>query len=160
VAGANLSHANPPLEPTGLSVGGPLRAVFCRRLSGTPFGVSSKAIIAFQVAVNGEPVCTAGIDDFGVISAIMTWVGRRPEKSADGKSIEEELTFDVGGLDSTAAERLTWLKAELRVGDTVSIRVVDTDKVDGARERRKDDPEMVARAQRRYYEKLKQEYGE
>ena len=101
-----------------------------------------------------------GLDDFGVVSAILTWVRRTPEKSADGQSIEEELTFDVSGLDSTAAEHLEWLKTELRVGDTVSIRVVSADTVDGPHERRKDDPETVARAQRRYYEKLKREYGE
>ena len=117
-------------------------------------------MIAFQVTVNGSAVCTAGMNDFGVVSAIMTWVRRTPDKSADGKSIEEELTFDIGGLDSTAGEHLKWVKTELRVGDTVTIGIVDIDEVDAPGERRKEDPEAVAKAQRRYYERLKQEYGE
>ncbi|MGD0949603.1 MAG: hypothetical protein ABSA52_19520 [Candidatus Binatia bacterium] len=117
-------------------------------------------MIAFQVAVNGSEVCTAGISDFGVVSAIVTWVRRTPAKSADGKSIEEEPTFDVGGLDSSAGAHLKWLKTTLAVGDTITVRIVDRSRVDSPCERRKEDPEEVARAQRRYYERLKREYGE
>jgi hypothetical protein len=104
-------------------------------------------MIAFQVTVNGSEVCTAGISDFGVVSAIVTWVRRTPAKSADGKSIEEELTFHVGGLDS---EHLNWLRTTLNVGDTVTVRILDNAHVDAPGERRKEDPQEVARAQRRY----------
>jgi hypothetical protein len=117
-------------------------------------------MIAFQVAVNGSEVCTAGISDFGVVSAIVTWVRRTRAKSTDGKSIEEELTFDVGGLDSAAGEHLNWFRTTLNVGDTVTVWILDNAHVDAPGERRKEDPQEVARAQRRYYERLKREYGE
>jgi hypothetical protein len=117
-------------------------------------------MIAFQVAVNNREMCTAGVNDSGVISAIITWVRRTPEKSADGESIEEELTFDVLGLDSITGEHLKWLKTRLAVGDTITVRIVDRSRIDSPCERRKEDPEEIARAQRRYYERLKREYGE
>jgi hypothetical protein len=66
----------------------------------------------------------------------------------------------VGGLDSTAGEHLSWLKAELRPGDVVTIRVIDSDCADAPSERRQEDPEALARSERRYYEELKKRYGE
>jgi hypothetical protein len=59
-------------------------------------------MIAFEVSLNGKRVCTAGVQDFGVLSAIVSWVRRRPAQSRDGKTIEEELTVEVGGLVTEA----------------------------------------------------------
>lgn len=86
-------------------------------------------MIAFEISVNGDQVCTAGVEDFGVLTAIVSWVRRRPEKSRDGKTIEEELSAEVGSLNSLD-EHLTWLSQALKVGDSITIRVVDLDKVD------------------------------
>ncbi|MBI2837840.1 MAG: hypothetical protein HYX75_05975 [Acidobacteria bacterium] len=120
-------------------------------------------MIAFEVSVNGRMVCTAGVRDFGVLSAILTWARRRAEKSGDGLDIEEELTFDVGGLDSCAplaGEHLKWLGRSLVVGDSVSIRVVEVEQVDSPETRRREDPTEVMVAKRRYLERLKRELGE
>lgn len=108
-------------------------------------------------------MCTAGIADFGVLTAILSWARRRPENSRDGKNIEEELTFEVGGLDSTDAavsEHLKWLATPLQVGDTVSIRVIESDETEAPSERRREDPDVGAKAKQRYYEQLKREYGD
>ena len=117
-------------------------------------------MIVFKVSLNGKRVCTAGVRNFGVVSAIVTWVRRRPEKSRDGKSIEEELTADIGGLDSDANEHLKWLARRLNVGDRITVEVVDADRVDKPKRRYRDDPKKVERAKKRYFERLEKEFEE
>ena len=55
---------------------------------------------------------------------------------------------------------LKWLSESLRVGDSISIRIVEVEAADPPVERRRDDPEAVERSRRRYYEQLKREYGQ
>jgi hypothetical protein len=120
-------------------------------------------MIAFEVTLNGKRVCTAGVEDFGVLSTILTWVRRSPEHSRDGNTIEEELTAEVSALDTRdpkAGEHLKWLSETLRLGDSISIRIVDVEKVDPPTSRYCNDPEADARAKRQYYERLKREYGD
>jgi hypothetical protein len=117
-------------------------------------------MIAFEVSLNGKVVSTAGVKDFGVLTAILSWVRRRSDKARDGKTIEEELTFEVGGLDShnpDLSEHLKWLSKALHVGDVVSIHIVDRDAVNLPKSRKRDDPKKIAKAKRRYYERLKRE---
>lgn len=116
-------------------------------------------MIAFEVRVNDELICTAGVEDFGVLTAIVSWVRRRPEKSLDGNTDEEELTAEIGGLNSLD-ENLTWLSQALKAGDSISLRVVNADKVDAPIRKYKDDPAKMARARRCYYEELKKEFGD
>ena len=112
-------------------------------------------MVAFKVSLNGKHVCTAGVRHFGVVSTIATWVRRRPERSRAGRSIEERLTAEIGGLDSDAKEHLTWLAQRLRVGDRLSVEVVDADRVDKPKRRVREDPRMVDRAKKQYFERLK-----
>ena len=116
-------------------------------------------MIAFKVSLNGNDVCTAGIRDFGVLTAMVTWVRRKPEHRRTRQRIEEDLRVDIGGLDSVANEHLTWLRRHLRAGDRIAIEVVKSDSADTPRRRRRDDPRMVERAKRRYFERLKKEYA-
>lgn len=117
-------------------------------------------MIAFEVTLNGNRVCTAGIKEWGVLSAIVTWVRRQSEQGPDAGNVSEEIGLDVGGLDSTKGEHLKWILTALQVGDAITIRVVETVEVDTPQERRQDDPEANARGKRKYYEQLKREYGE
>lgn len=75
-------------------------------------------MIAFEISVNGEKLCTAGIGDKGVLSAIINGP-KRPNLS-------------VGGLAND--EHLHWLEREagfgLKVGDEVTVRIVEADCVD------------------------------
>jgi hypothetical protein len=114
-------------------------------------------MIAFKLSVNGEYICTAGVRAFGVLSATITWVGRKPENGRGDKTIEEELTADLGGLDSESKEHLKWWSQRLRVGDRLSIEVVETKRADKPKGRYRDDPKVVERAKRRYFERLKKE---
>ena len=116
-------------------------------------------MIAFEVSLNGKRACVAGVEGFGVLSAILSWVRRHPEKRR-GRTAEEGLTIDVGGLrseDSGPGEHLRWLSRSVRVGDRVSIRIVDTLKVDVPATRHRDDPVTIARAKRRYLQRLEKE---
>jgi hypothetical protein len=85
---------------------------------------------AFRALTNGREVCTAGVGSDGVLSANVTWVGSVRRGDAEG-----HLHFDVGGLDSRTGEPVRWAVPELRVGDEVSVLVVESDQVDPAQER-------------------------
>jgi hypothetical protein len=84
---------------------------------------------AFIVSLNGEKLIKAGIGPNGVLSTIVTWVGggRRPRGG--------DLLFSVGGLDSRSDEHVRWHTPELKVGDTVTVRIVESKKVDPENER-------------------------
>jgi hypothetical protein len=116
-------------------------------------------MIAFEVSLNGKRACVAGVEGFGVLSAILSWVRRHPEKRRQGRTAAEGLIV-VGGLRSEASgpgEHLKWISRSLRVGDRVSIRVVDTLKVDVPATRHRDDPVTIERAKRQYLQRLKKE---
>lgn len=73
-------------------------------------------MIAFEVWVNGEKKCTAGVGDEGVLTVIVNG--------------PDHPHLSVGGL--SGEEHLRWLKRGfmLKVGDEVTVRVVETEAVD------------------------------
>jgi hypothetical protein len=84
---------------------------------------------AFSVSVNGQKVATLGIGDDGVLSAIVSWVGSRPDREIDG------FRMSLGGLDSSVREHLRWPAPPLGVGDEVTIRLLEVEQVDAPTER-------------------------
>ena len=87
-------------------------------------------MIAFVVSVNGQQVGTYGIGDSGVVSAHVTWVGRPPDDPGD-------LSLSVGGLDSRTDEQVRWPDPpEIKIGDSITIRVIETNTVDTPIDRR------------------------
>ncbi len=76
-------------------------------------------MIAFELSVNGEKLCTAGVGDKGILNAIIG--GPNP------------LHLRVGGLSKE--KHLQWITPrpktfELKAGDEITIRIVETDVVD------------------------------
>ena len=117
-------------------------------------------MIAFEVNLNGKLICTASIEDIGVLTSMLTCVRRRA-RSQSHSGIEEELTFDVTALDGhdpKQTEHLKWLSEALHAGDSISIRIVEVEAADPPVERYRDDPEAVERAKRRYFDQMKREY--
>lgn len=86
-------------------------------------------MIALVVSVNGQPVYTVGVGDSGVLHAHVTWVGRPGEAS--------DLRLGIGGLDTRTDEHLCWEDPpEIKVGDTVTITVIETEAVDTPTDRK------------------------
>lgn len=124
-------------------------------------------MIAFEVTVNGNKVCVAGLEDLGVLSAILSWADRVPR--SDAQTNEEyptqELTLEVGGLQSArvnqAEQCISWVRRQLKVGDIVTINIKNLDSVDEPESRvLQNSEELVLQAKRRYFEELKKEFGE
>jgi hypothetical protein len=89
-----------------------------------------KAPVRFQVLVNGEQIALAGLGDFGVLTALLTWVKRDPALFPKNKArvtIEEwcEETLDVSVVGSRwpNASR-EFCKVELKPGDEVVVRIL------------------------------------
>jgi hypothetical protein len=86
-------------------------------------------MIAFVVSVNGQRVATIGIGDSGVLDTIVGWSGRTGEPG--------DLRLSIGGLDSHTDEHVRWSDPpEIKVGDTVSVQVIETDTVDPPTDRK------------------------
>lgn len=94
-------------------------------------------MICFEVMINGKKICTAGVGDAGVLSALLTFV-KRPKGSEEtqgnqdqGKS--ESIDLRVGGIanvDPETSEHVDWLHQYLSVGDEISIKVIEAAKCD------------------------------
>jgi hypothetical protein len=124
-------------------------------------------MIAFEISIDGQKKCTAGVSDLGVTSVIASWVRRASRDPTSGQPIpghfEEELTLDVGGLSHDpdgAPVHARWLRQPLKPGQHITIAVVETEKADPPRSREREDPTRAERQKREYYERLKREYGE
>ncbi|QDU35933.1 hypothetical protein Mal4_02150 [Maioricimonas rarisocia] len=76
----------------------------------------------FEVLLNGERICVAGIDGEGVLSVGLDYVKRQDE--------DPELNLHVGGLgqyrsDDPRSQHVTWPTPEsIGVGDEVTIRLI------------------------------------
>jgi hypothetical protein len=101
----------------------------------------------FEISINGQKVCTAGIEDFGVLSTTITRVKRNPNQADPAKlknsTLEEfleELTeVNVTGLDSNDSagehgKHVSWLRQPLKAGDEVLIRVLPPGESDAPKE--------------------------
>jgi hypothetical protein len=92
-------------------------------------------MVAFEVKVNQKLLCTAGVGDFGVLSAVLSWVsvnhGHGQNDKGRGEQ-DEETFFTVGGLRSE--EHLRWIDHKLvETGDEIVIRIVNVPKCDQPR---------------------------
>jgi hypothetical protein len=91
-------------------------------------------MLAFEVYINGKKQCTAGIAGPAVLTAAVCWVLRNP---AQRRLRRKELNLGVGGLVSRSDEHLEWLQRDLQSGDEVTIRILETARVDKPRKRRR-----------------------
>lgn len=55
-------------------------------------------------------------------------------------------------------EHLDWIKRHLKIGDEINIRVVETSNLTKPISRKREDPKLVEKSKRKYYESLKKEY--
>ena len=122
----------------------------------------------FEVHHNGEKLCTAGINDFGVLSAILTWVSHNPRKlqrwADEGRHLPEATALElrVGGLvsgEGESGEHLNWVNSTISIGDEIRIRIIDGPNSDPPKTRYADDPAYVEEQRRSYLLSTAKELG-
>lgn len=93
-------------------------------------------MLGFEIWKNGEKLATAGVNENGVISFMLTWVGKgagAPSLLAGGPAIEG-LDLRVGGIDASdpaGEQSVEWIEdTGLHIGDDIRIKLVSTDAVD------------------------------
>ena len=78
-------------------------------------------MIGFEISLNGKRLKVTGADD-GVLTVIITAV----------KPSRDLFKFHLSGRDEQTGEDLEWLVPAPHIGDEITVRIVDTDKVDPA----------------------------
>jgi hypothetical protein len=105
-------------------------------------------MLCFEVKVNGKVVCTAGVGDFGILSAILSWVNTHPssrqyEVDEKEQTETEDLFLSVGGMTSQEKgdnEHVRWLDQQpVLPGDEIVIRVLNQSTCDAPARRFRDD---------------------
>jgi len=114
-------------------------------------------MLAFDIHVNGKRIGTAGIGEPGVLSAILNWIGSEPRKGA--RKAGEFASIRVGGLVSSTDEHVTWARRNLRRGDEVVIRVVETDCPDRPSQRDRDTAGKIRSRQKRQVRRWAKSFG-
>lgn len=102
--------------------------------------------LCFEVTINDEPRILAGLRDLKVLTAILSFVADR-----------DELDLDVGGMVGRS-DHVRWLRRDMRRGDVVTIRIVDSDEAAEPATRERLDPASDADREREYYEHLRRKY--
>ena len=89
-------------------------------------------MLCFEVWRNDEKLTTAGIRETGVLSVILSWVGKEPNASSIAASSAEAIpgiSCVVGGIEG--ATSIDWCDTDqLRVGDELRIRLISSDHSD------------------------------
>ena len=76
---------------------------------------------AFEISLNGERLCVAGIGENGVLNTMITQVIGTDRN---------DLSLRTGGLISSTQEHVVWTPTSLNVGDEVFVRIIETETVD------------------------------
>ena len=106
---------------------------------------------AFEVFVNHKRLCSAGIGEDGVLTAIVTF--------ATKKGHRDDLELHVGGLISPVRENVTWAHDALKVGDEISVKIVDANTTDPPSRRERDDPADDLKRQKNYVRAMAKKLG-
>jgi hypothetical protein len=78
-----------------------------------------------EVHLNGNKLCTAGIGRDGVLNTTLNVVSREGEY---------DMEMRIGGLENN--EFLNWSTLGLRLGDEITVRIIETDSIDPPAERK------------------------
>jgi hypothetical protein len=94
-------------------------------------------MLCFEVSKNGKKLALSGLRESGVLSLMLTWVGKEPGASAAAASAVGPiagLDFRVGGSDSSDPAGdvdVAWVEgADLEVGDDIRIRLLSAESAD------------------------------
>jgi hypothetical protein len=83
-------------------------------------------MIAFEIHLNDQKLCRAGVGDRGVLSAIVTWAAAT---MATGTR-NESLFLNIGGLINPEGEHVSWINQKpLAAGDKIQVNIIEADSV-------------------------------
>jgi len=98
-------------------------------------------MLAFRIEVDGEPVVTAGVDDWSILAFHIT-ASRSREVSKAGDGVD----YSVGGLSVPNSEKIShhfrWPRGDLSIGSSVTVTVIETDSPDPPAKRYRSDREL------------------
>jgi len=95
---------------------------------------------AYEVFLNGKPLCVAGVGNDGYISAYVTY-----------RSRENDTWIAIVGLVKRKKIYVRWKRKDLRVGDEVLLKIVDRKSVDKYKiSGRLEDTKKVEESTKRY----------
>lgn len=89
--------------------------------------------VRFEVLVNGDRRCIAGIPTYGVLSSTLDWAVRNPACKPESYTPEQwsrqRLRMSVGGLQvdgpgEAESKQLAWAFEDLKPGDEITVRVL------------------------------------
>jgi hypothetical protein len=92
----------------------------------------ARKFLAFRIQLNETNVVTAGIPGPHVVSTIISSVVREPGRTTPSgrPMLERELELEVGGLVTVDEQHVSWVRAALKVGDRITVDVIETSTVD------------------------------
>jgi len=106
---------------------------------------------AFEIYLNDQKLCLAGIGDNGVLSAIVTCVMNPTNKS---------MFVDMGGLISPKGQHVSWIRQlPVAVGDKIQVNVVEEDSVDEPERRDRTNAATEIHAKENYVRKMAKQLG-
>jgi hypothetical protein len=128
---------------------------------------SGEPTVALEVTLNGEPVCLAGIGEYGLVGATIQYLSHHPDKlarwQAEGRPEREPVTIDlnVSGCvgEGDELEHWDWGRLPLAPGDEIVIRIQKTVDSDPPLQKRRDDPDWYARYERQYVRRKAHDLG-
>jgi hypothetical protein len=86
-------------------------------------------MLCFEVWRNGEKLTTAGVRETGVLSFILSWVGKEANASSIAASSAGRIpgiNCVVGGIEGTT--HVDWYETEeLAIGDELRVRLISSD---------------------------------
>src|SRR5262249_20482571 len=89
-------------------------------------------MLGFEIISNGAKHCTAGIGEPGDVRVSVVWVLRRSQDDLSGTpgTADETISLTIGGRPYSKAEYVQWPSLNLKRGDELTIRVVESDSFD------------------------------
>jgi hypothetical protein len=118
-------------------------------------------MLCFDVYVNGRRLCRAGVESGGTSAILHCSAGSRLSAVARGRSRRDQVDLDVGGLFSPRPEEYhfpKWVARRLKLGDEVTIRLVQARKADHPKRTDVETRAWVEERERAYFERLKKKY--
>src|SRR5258708_3548202 len=96
-----------------------------------------KQMFCFEVWKNEERLAVAGVRESGVVSFILSWVGKEPDASSVASTAQgaiPDLHCSVGGIDTSDPDgdkRVEWVdNSDLKLGDELRVRLISANSAD------------------------------